>query len=124
MIRERAKKYGLDAPASYWTVDEATLDMMTGGCGPGQFGNHGWFDRAWGVNIKAACSIHDYEYAIGKTIKEKNRADERFLINMLKVIRIESSWKFLRVVRNQRALTYYDLVSMNGLDAFRNATVS
>lgn len=123
MIRERARKLGLDAPAAFWITDDDTLSMITGGCGPGRFGDHGWFDTVWGLSIKWACIIHDFEYSTGKTAGEKRVADIRFLNNMLKIVNTQSRFEWLKVLRRYRALTYYNMVSELGGGAFEEATI-
>lgn len=123
MIKERAKKLGLDAPAAFWITDDVTLSMITGGCGPGRFGDHGWFDKVWGLSIKMACVVHDFEYSVGKTLEAKKVADIRFLNNMFKIVNSQSLFDWLKVLRRYRALTYYNMVSEFGGEAFEGATI-
>lgn len=122
-IKEEARRLGLDAPAAFWMTDNATLAMITGGCGPGRFGDFGWFDTMWGLNVKAACSIHDFEYGVGKTIEDKKKADSRMLENMLRVINTQSKWPWTRVLRRYRATSYYNMVAEGGDAAFLNASI-
>lgn len=123
MIKDKARKLKLDAPVSFWLTDEATLEMITGGCGPGRFGDHGWFDKIYLLSIKLACRIHDFEYSTGKTLEEKLIADNRFLRNMFKIINTQSKFEFIKILRRYRALSYYNMVSEFGEDAFEEATI-
>lgn len=123
MIKTRAILLRLDAPKSFWYTDEATINMIAGGCGPGRFGNYGLFDSVYWLSIKAACKIHDFDYAIGKTAEDKKIADHRFLDNMLKIINTQSKSSVLRILRRYRAVSYYNLVVECGEDAFKEATL-
>lgn len=118
-IKAEANRLGLDAVPEFWAKDEATLAMMTGGCGPGRFGNFGLFDSAYGLSIKPACAIHDFDYATGSTPHDKKMADLRFLGNMLKIINTQSKFWPYKVARRYRAVTYYSLVADLGDEAFR-----
>ena len=123
MIKAEAKRLKLDAPSSFWITDEPTLAMITGGCGPGAIGNFGWFDIIWGLNVKPACAIHDFEYGIGTTLRQKQTADSRMLNNMLLIINNQSQSRILRCLRRYRATSYYNVVSEGGWVAFSNATI-
>lgn len=122
-IRQQVKKHGLDAPAAFWATDDATLAMITGGCGPGRFGNFGWFDNMLGVNVKAACTVHDFEYCIGTTKKAKDAADKRMLDNMLTIINKKSESAILRWLRSYMATSYYRAVADKGWNSFVKATI-
>jgi len=123
MIKAEAKQLGLDAPSSFWITDEPTLAMITGGCGPGALGNFGWFDAIWGLNVRPACAIHDFEYGIGTTLLQKNIADLRMFNNMMLIINNQSQSRILRCLRRYRATSYYNAVSEGGLEAFSEATI-
>lgn len=123
MIKETAKKLGLDAPRSFWLTDDATLAMMAGGCGPGWLGNFGWFDHAFGIFIKPACRVHDYEYAIGKTKKEKIKSDFRLLKNSFRIIKKKTRPGIKRFLARGQAWSYYMFVSTMGGRSFKKATI-
>jgi hypothetical protein len=90
-----------------------------GGCGPGA----GWAeklvpDTVWGLSITPSCAIHDYQYAMGKTLEDKMAADINFLGNMdLQVDRQTMLWP-LKIVRHMRAVKYYEAVRLGGHVAF------
>ncbi|MCK5602633.1 hypothetical protein KAR91_12205 [Candidatus Pacearchaeota archaeon] len=123
-IKERCAALGLEAPAAFWLTDEATLAMMTGGCGPGKYGDYLVPDTAWLLSIRPACVIHDFEYAVGQTPEEKKAADHRFLDNMLLIIDQKSKFWPLKVVRRWRAMSYYSFVADGGDSSFKNATLN
>lgn len=123
MIKKGAKRLGLDAPAAFWATDEATLAMITGGCGPGKFGNFGWFDSVHGISLKPSCVIHDFEYCIGTTRQQKRDADNRMLSNFLKIINNSGKWILWRVLARYRATSYYNAVVEGGGSSFHNATI-
>jgi hypothetical protein len=113
----------LYAPASYWAATPAERDRKCNGCGPG--GGSllsralNWLipDALLGLPIKAACQIHDWMYAEGETVADKEEADRVFLNNMLRLIEAESSW-LLKRHRRSLALEYYSQVHDFGGPAF------
>ena len=123
MIKAEAKRLGLNAPSSFWITDEPTLAMITGGCGPGAIGNFGWFDAIWGLNVRHACAIHDFEYGIGTALWQKDAADTRMFNNMMLIINSQSQSRVLRCLRRYRATSYYNAVSEGGTKAFLEATI-
>jgi len=124
MIKQAVIDLGLDAPNAFFNIDNGTLAMMTGGCGPGKFGDFLVPDTVYGLSIKSACVVHDFEYAIGKTIEDKKKADLRFLANMLKIVNDRSGFTPLRVVRRYRVMSYYSAVADGGSSAFEKATLN
>lgn len=120
-IKEEIKQLGLKVPDCFWTRDEATLAMMTGGCGPGKYGDYLVPDTAWGLSIKLACVAHDYMYAIGLYLNDKEKADLWFLLNMLKIVNTKSKNKTLKVLRRYRVMSYYSAVAEVGGKSFSKA---
>jgi len=115
---ERAYKPILNYPVWFWDLHEETLNCYINGCGP-----EGWKekivpDAILGVDISQACAIHDVEYGIGQSIDQKDLADKRFLDNMLTLIERGSSNNLMRWIRNNRAMTYYNAVSIAGSSYF------
>jgi len=119
MIAE-IQQLGLSAPNSFLASDEATLAMITGGCGPGKFGDALVPDTMYGLSIKLACAIHDYEYYIGKTNEDKRIADLNFLGNMMIIINKKTSTPWMKLLRYHRAMTYYTAVAEGGDSFFKN----
>jgi hypothetical protein len=100
----------LYAPESYWKLTPEQKSSIVNGCGPGKVLGILVPDSLWGLNITEVCNIHDYCYAMGESIKDKNEADRIFLNNMLRVIDAAQSCWLLRVLRARRAQTYYNAV--------------
>jgi len=74
----------------------------------------------YGLSVKPACCIHDYDYLHGKDERDRNRADHRFLRNMLEIINRATGWhnSLLRMPRRRRALKYYEAVNRFGAGPF------
>ena len=105
----------LFAPEEYWKLtDQDKKDM---GCGPGKWGDYLVPDTMYGLNVKAACSIHDICYSLGKTDEDKVISDVLLFMNTLAIIE-GKSWPVIREIRCYRAMTYYLAVSEGGEHAF------
>jgi len=113
-IIDEIKSLNLDVPKEFHTMDEPTLLMLMGGCGPGKFGDYFVPDTVYGMSIKAACAVHDLEYSIGK---DKVKADDRFLVNMRKIVD-RSRFYLLKLLRQRRVLKYYWAVHVGGDSSF------
>ena len=88
------KQSYLWAPKEYWELTEEQLrDLIgEGGCGPGGVGDYLVPDKLYGViNVKPACEIHDYMYAVGVVEEDKDEADEIFLQNMKQIVLWETA---------------------------------
>lgn len=108
----------LFAPKEYWNTPKEEVDKVTGGCGPGGKGDWLVPDTMYGLSVKPACRIHDYMYAFGETIEDKESADRAFLNNMLRIIIEVTKWYLMRKLRIWRAYTYYKAVKKFGGPAF------
>lgn len=103
----------LSCPEEFVKASNEVIDSVANGCGAG------WKkklvpDTIWCISIKAACIIHDWEYFWGRTKEDKELADQRFLNNMLRIIEAQSANYLMRLLRNRRALKYYEMVSIYG----------
>jgi hypothetical protein len=123
----RLKQTYLDAPDEYWELTEEQLEELTGGCGPGHIGDYLVPDKLYGViNIKPACRIHDYMYAVGTTEEDKKEADRIFLNNMKQIILWETAGWYDDPVRQEKvreecerqAKTYHMMVATFGGRSF------
>lgn len=122
--RAKAKAYGLEAQDGFWLIsDEDLFDMIgRGACGPGK----GIWEKlvpdvVLGINFYYACPIHDYDYATGKTAKDKEQGDLRLGSNLFKIIDIECPElvdKTRHDLAIQAAQTYYLFVHAFGEDSF------
>jgi len=107
-FKEQAKEHELKVPPEFWLLDES--ELATYGCGPGKgIGDKLVPDTMWGLNVKVCCIVHDLDWAKATCISDLERANERFLVNLIKLINNESVW-FLKGPRRIRALTYYSAV--------------
>lgn len=110
----------LYAPDSYQQALPSVREQVINGCGPG-----GWKvdlipDTVYGLSIKEACNIHDWMYAVGRTIQDKEEADRIFLNNTLRLINRKGGilGRLLRHPRRVRAYEYYTAVKCFGGPAF------
>lgn len=118
---------GLVARGSYWNATPEQIALNTNGCG-----TDGWKgalvpDTIYGLCVTPSCLIHDWDYACADELAEKQRADMRFLGNMLYQIRRAArksviGWA-LKIPRSYRAFTYFIAVaeSPDALEAFQAA---
>jgi hypothetical protein len=108
----------LFAPESYHLASKEVRDRVTNGCGTA--GWKGWLvpDTVYFLSIKAACQIHDWMYAAGTTLADKEEADRVFLNNMMRIINAAGGWGILVQARRTRAREYYEAVKYCGGPAF------
>lgn len=117
-IRANAKAYDLVAPPGYWASDAITLTQSTGGCGAESARVDLVPDTVYGLCIRPACNIHDYDYGKGETLADKIQADSLFLYNMNRIIEAEGG--ALVWFRKRRAFKYFLAVKYKGHKAFFN----
>ncbi len=107
----------LDADKSYGEASQGEIDLICNGCGSAQAKFDFIPDTVYGLSVKPACYIHDWDYSIGETIKYKKMADRRFRNNMLRLID-SGSCRLLKGLRRRRALKYYYAVKAFGGPAY------
>lgn len=107
----------LEAPVLFMEEQNERLRRICNGCGAAGAKFDFVPDTVWGLCICAACHIHDYEYNAGSTEEDRRRADERFLLNGMRLIETGSNW-FTAILRRRRFLKYYTAVREFGEDAF------
>jgi hypothetical protein len=108
----------LVAPKAYISAKQEERDAAGTGCGPSSAKIDLVPDTLYGLNVAQACKIHDWEYQYGKSIEDKEKADSRFLDNMLRLIDKYTSNQLLKTLRRRRAHTYYEAVKRFGGPAF------
>lgn len=111
-------KATLYAPPGYISASTEVREKVVNGCG-----RDGWKgqlvpDRIWWLEIEEACNIHDWMYAAGETLADKQEADRVLLNNLLRLIDAAGGPWWLQWLRRQRASKYYDAVAMFGGPAF------
>ncbi len=106
------------APASFKLATLEELRENANGCG-----GSGSFikppKRIYGTLIVQACIIHDWMYAKGFTIEDKDEADRVFHNNMNRLISRDSH-KFYKPtwLQRRRALKYYMVVKHCGAEYY------
>lgn len=107
----------LVAPKSYIEATPEARAEASNGCGP-----QGKLDlipdTLYGLSVAQACKIHDWEYVKGESIEDKEKADSRFLDNMLRLIDKYTTNPLLKTLRRRRAHTYYEAVKRFGGPSF------
>jgi len=90
------------------------------GCGPGGIGDWLVPDTIYGLSIKPACQVHDWDYRFGEghSEEERKKADKRFLTNMLQIINEHGGNFAIKSLRRRRAKTYYSAVRWFGASAY------
>ena len=122
-IKQAELKYNLKVPKHLYSFDDDTLAMIVNGCGPRGFGDKIVPDKILFMSVKMACLIHDFMYESGTTRAHKMKADNWFLDNMLAIIRKDSSFFLLRMLRERLALGYYYAVVNFGDKCFESKTL-
>ena len=105
----------LYAPLAFHDMTDDERSTCCNGCGAA---GKGYLvpDSMYGLSVTEPCNIHDWQYAHGSTIADKEEADRVFLNNCLRLINDSSKW--LRWLRRRRALKYYWVVKNFGGSAF------
>jgi hypothetical protein len=116
MIFNLSKQGVLIAPASYWEASAPRRGEVCNGCGPSGWKNKIVPETMWGLNIQAACQIHDWMYEFGQDEIDKDVADDLFLTNLIAIIENHGGW--LTWLRSYRAMTYYRAVKDAGDESF------
>lgn len=75
------KQVYLQAPVERQEVPEEIRREIETGCGPEAFGRSS-FNRVLDVSVREACNIHDWQYSMGGTKRERKEADELMRKNM------------------------------------------
>lgn len=108
----------LYAPDGYVRASPEVRRKVVNGCGTSGWKGAVVPETLWGLNVSAACNIHDWMYAEGTTISDKGTADRTFLNNMLRIIDAAGGPWLLKTLRRRRAKTYYEAVHVFGGPAF------
>ena len=110
----------ITAPIEFIEFGAPALTGICNGCGSSKAKFDFVPDSIYGLTIKPACHVHDFQYYKGKTIEDKQEADRRFLNNMLRLIEADISRlrKIIKPLMRRRALKYYEAVNAFGGTAF------
>jgi hypothetical protein len=107
------EKNGLVAPDSYWLLTNEERYELLNGCGPGVLSGV-VPSQVFGANLKPACDIHDYIYAMPETVKDRTEADKMFLKNMTTITDREVSFLPHRILARAISSIYYFAVRLFG----------
>jgi len=92
------------------------------GCGPGGIGD--WFvpDTMWGLSMRPACRIHDWDYRHGEGCSEEHRkeCDQRLRDNCKIIVNYHTKSKIVKSLRYVRINTYYFMVRTCGKSSYWN----
>ena len=116
---------GMLGPANYWLLNDSAPELLSkicNGCGSKGVGGYIIPDTICGVSITAACSIHDFMYASGLTIKDKYIADCTLLENTKMCIQKQAKW-YQKPIAYGLAYVYYYSVKKKGLEYFAAASL-
>lgn len=118
-MKGKRLKAALYAPEEYWRLTRCDREALTNGCGTKGLVGILVPDSLLGLDISAACDIHDYMYFAGYGIAGKETADRTFLNNVLRIIAVESTAGTLVItIRRWLAMRYYKAVRDFGGPAF------
>ena len=104
----------LFAPDSFVEAPDWQRKQVCNGCGPG-----GWKfdlvpDTIYGLDVSAACDIHDWMFTVGETNEDFDEANRVFKYNLLRIIYFYTDNRVVRWLRRRRALKYYYAVKEFG----------
>jgi hypothetical protein len=108
----------LYAPESYVRAVPDVRRYVANGCGPSGWKGYLVPETIYLLPVREACDIHDWMYAEGETIADKDSADRTFLNNLLRLINAAGGPRWLVWLRTRRALKYYKAVCLFGGPAF------
>jgi hypothetical protein len=110
--------HNLHLPESYRNATDQERSLICNGAGAKdgiKFPN-----TFYGLDMREAFDIHDWDYHHGKTREDKARADKYMLLNLMVIIESTTGLKdrLLKPLRRRRALKYYEAVVTFGDKAF------
>ena len=118
-LQQQVRLGYLDAKDSFKVSDAALIAANCNGCGAANAKLDFVPDTIYGLDISAACHIHDWDYFDGLTIEDKASADRRVLNNIYRIIKRDKSWRrCIRFLMRRRAKKYYHAVHYFGGAAF------
>jgi hypothetical protein len=114
-------KVELFADADCWKFKwDYPEEFSSYGCGPGGIGDFLVPDTVYGLSIREACRIHDWGYRHCEMSSEEDRARHDRILhnNSQRIITAGTDWRWVKVLRMRRALTYYQMVRNFGANAY------
>lgn len=112
------KNYILDSTPGYKSLSPEDKAVICNGAGAaGKWISNFIPNTMYGLDVVECFNVHDYDYHVGVTRRDKIIADRRLLSNLLMVINNESNF-IMGFLRRRRALKYYEAVYLYGDEAF------
>ena len=108
----------LEAHPAFMATPISVLLEVCNGCGAAGAKFDFVPDTIYGLSIRPACNIHDFDYDSGTDWHHKRRADIRFLVNCILIILPASNW-VTTILRVERAVKYFLAVTLKGNDAYQ-----
>ena len=109
-------------PESFKRATSEERERKCNGCGTKGLGGILVPNTLYGLDVTEACDIHDWMYAEGTTVSDKNTADRVFRNNMLRIIHARPHGVgLISFLRRRRATKYYKAVKHFGGPAFWSA---
>lgn len=112
------KGVAIAAPASFWKADQDLIDEVCGGCGPGGIGDYVVPDTVLFLNVRVACEVHDWCFAVWNYKAGFDKANNVFKNNMIRIIDQRTKWGWLKKHRYKRAYGNYWMVQHCGESFF------
>ena len=101
------------APESYWKLSEEEKYEIVNGCGPERA--TGFLPNSiLGVDLRAACNIHDYTYARPDSMIDRKDADDVFFRNMKGAVNQNVKSPILHFFALYGIMIYYFAVRLFG----------
>lgn len=112
------KGYNLAAPKSFWEVGEELRNAIIGGCGPDGVGDIFIPNKMYGLDMIAACAIHDWCFTVWNDKDGFVLANGLFKNNMIRINIAHNGWKWIKTLRLRRIYKYYLAVKNFGESSF------
>jgi len=112
------KPYTLESTAAYKALTPEEKAKIVNGAGAADQWISSFIPNTmYGLDVTECFNIHDFDYHVGVSRKDKNVADRRLLENLMIAINANSGF-IMGMLRRRRALKYYEAVHKFGDDAF------
>lgn len=113
-------KDGFWRSISYHNATEEEREAAYNGLGPEWMGLFRKLvpNTIYGLSVREAIRIHDFEYTLGGSKVKKEAADHRLFYNLKHTIDMNGGFKWLKALRKRRAWKYYMLTRNFGDAAF------
>ena len=120
-------RYTLDCSPTFKNATIEERKKICNGCGTNDWKGRLVPNKIFGMNLKPACGIHDWDYYYGKSWEDKKKGDKRFLNNLEKIEQNTPlpfwavfGFQKRRVIkaRQEACIAYYSTVKYLGAGAF------